>query len=136
MATSNKYLVHMFLTGTLVDIRGNLGTTPSNRVAFDIFRSRAEIIRRLMAAIKNPVEACTDTNILAIVALTKTVPSQKVELPSKTPKQGPLKSLQLIDSFSLSDIDPVHVDGLATLVELKGGLEKIETPGLAPVITL
>lgn len=126
----------MFLTGTLIDIRGNLGFTPSSRVAVDIFQSRAKIIRNLMISMKSPKDACAETNILAIVALTKTAPSQNVELPLRTPKQGPLKSLQSLDSFSLSDIDPIHVDGLAKLIELKGGLEKIETPGLASVITL
>jgi hypothetical protein len=126
----------MFLMGTLIDTRGNLGATPSNRVALDIFRSRAEIVRKLRVAIEDPVDAGKDMNILAIVALAKTVPYQKVELPPKTPKQGPLKSLQLLDSFSLSNLDPVHVDGLRKLIELKGGLEQIETPGLAPVISL
>lgn len=56
MATSNYDIVHMFLTGTLTDIRRNPGTTPSNRVAVDIFRSRAEIVRRLMVAMKDPIQ--------------------------------------------------------------------------------
>lgn len=128
--------MHIFLIGTLIDSRGNLGVTPSSRVTVDIFNSRAKIIRNLIDSLKDPKEACTETNILAILALVKTAPSQNLKPPLKTPKQGPLQSLQSLNSFSLSNIDPIHVDGLTKLIESKGGLEKIETPGLAPINTL
>ncbi|KAJ6008887.1 hypothetical protein N7499_001066 [Penicillium canescens] len=136
MSSSNPYVLHMFMTGALANLQGTPGTTHSHRIALDMFRSRAEIVRRLNIAIKDPAEACKDTNIFAVVALAKTGTVQKVEVPRKTPKQGPLKSLQLLNLLALSEIDPVHLDGLLKLIELKGGLEKIEIPGLAALISL
>jgi hypothetical protein len=59
-----------------------------------------------------------------------------VDVPLKTPKQGPLRSLQFMSSFGLTESDPVHFDGLSKLIELKGGLEKIEMSGLAALISL
>jgi hypothetical protein len=126
----------MFLTGALINSPGTLGGTPSNRVADDMFRSRAEIVRNLNKALKDPVEACKDLNILAIIALAKNATFQKAEVPPKTPKEGPLKSMQLLNSLSLTAIDPIHYNGLTKLIEMKGGLEEIETPGLASVISL
>lgn len=128
----------MFITGALANLpHGSLGDTPSSRIALDMFRSRAELVRSLSLAIKDPVEACKDINIFTVVALAKGGESQRVkEVPLKMPTQGPLKSLQLLNLMSLSETDPVHLDGLSKLIELKGGLEKIEIPGLAVLISL
>ncbi|KAK9351267.1 hypothetical protein V1523DRAFT_417313 [Lipomyces doorenjongii] len=136
ISTSNPCVLHMFITGALINSQGTLGATPSNRISFDMFRSRAEIVRHMSIAMKDPVEACKDINIFAIVALAKTGTFHRVEMPLKTPKQGPLRSLQLLNLLALSEIDPIHFDGLSKLIELKGGLEKIEIPGLAALISL
>ncbi|KAK9258288.1 hypothetical protein V1519DRAFT_463808 [Lipomyces tetrasporus] len=138
MSISNPCVLHIFITGALTNSpQGTLGDTPSDRIALDMFRSRAEMVRSLSIAIKDPVEACKDINIFAIVALAKAGKFQKVEeMPLKTPKQGPLKSLQLLNWLALSEIDPIHFDGLSKLIELKGGLEKIEIPGLAALISI
>ncbi|OKL64617.1 hypothetical protein UA08_00307 [Talaromyces atroroseus] len=138
MSISNPCVLHIFITGALSNSpQGNLADTPSDRIAFDMFRSRAEMVRNLSVAIEDPIEACKDMNIFAVVALAKAGKSQKVEdLPLKMPKQGPLKSLQLLNWLALSETDPIHFDGLSKLIELKGGLEKIEIPGLAALISL
>lgn len=126
----------MFITGALINSQGIRGATPSNRIALDMLQSRAEIVRDLNIAIQDPVEACKDINIFAVVALAKNEVAQRKEVLLKTPKQGPLKNLQLLNLLALSEIDPVHYDGLSKLIELKGGLGKIEIPGLAALISL
>lgn len=131
-------MLHIFITGALLNSPyGSLGGTPSSGLVLDMFRSRAELVRSLSLAMQDPVEACKDINILAIVALAKTwKPQRATEAPTKVPNQGPLKSLQLLDTLALSKIDPIHFDGLLKIIELKGGLEKIEIPGLATIISL
>jgi hypothetical protein len=51
------------------------------------------------------------------------------------PCQGPLRSLQGLDTYSLMRTVPEHFDGLASLVRLRGGLEKIEMKGLGALLT-
>lgn len=136
ISSSNPSVLHMFITGALLNSQGALSTIPSNTIARGMFRSRAEIVRRMSIAMKDPIEACKDVNIFAIVVLAKTEMSHRVEIPLKTPKQGPLRSLQLLNVLALSEIDPIHFEGLSKLIELKGGLEKIKIPGLAALISL
>jgi hypothetical protein len=85
---------------------------------------------------RDPVEACKDINIFAISALSKGGQFKKMDVSLKTPKQGPLRSLQSINSFGLTESNPLHFDGLSKLMELKGGLGKIKMPGLAALISL
>ncbi|CRG91231.1 hypothetical protein PISL3812_08279 [Talaromyces islandicus] len=137
MSTSNACVLHMFITGALINSQGIRGAIPSSRIARDMFQSRAKIVRGLNIAIQDPKEACKDINIFAVTALTKKEASQRMqELPSRTPNQGPLKRLQLLHLLALSEIDPIHYEGLSQLIELKGGLDKIEIPGLAALISL
>jgi hypothetical protein len=136
LSISNPCMLHMFIMGALINSQGKLGVIPGNRIALDVFRSRAEIVRRMSIAMRDPAEACKDINIFAIVALAKSGQFKKVDVPLKTPKQGPLRSLQFMSSFGLTESDPVHFDGLSKLIELKGGLEKIEMSGLAALISL
>lgn len=136
LSTSNPYVLHMFMTGALVNSHGTLRAAPSSRIALYMFRTRASIIRHMSIAMKDPIEACKDINIFAVVALAKTGTFHGVGEPLKTPKQGPLRSLQLLDLLALSEIDPIHFDGLSKLIGLKGGLENIEMPGLAALISL
>jgi hypothetical protein len=128
-------MLHMFIIGALVNSQGDLGVIPGSRIALDVFRSLTEIVRHMSIAIKDPAEACKDINILAIAALAKNGQVKDVPLPLKTPKQGPLRSLQFLNSFGLTDIDAVHFDGLTKVIELKGGLETIEMPGLTTLIS-
>jgi hypothetical protein len=125
----------MFIIGAMVNSQGELGVIPGSRIALDVFRSLNEIVRSMSVVMKDPVEACKDINILAIAALAKNGQVKDMPLPLKTPKQGPLRSLQFLSSFELTDIDAVHFDGLTKVIELKGGLETIEMPGLTALIS-
>ncbi|RFU31482.1 hypothetical protein B7463_g4882, partial [Scytalidium lignicola] len=135
LSISNPCMLHMFIIGALINSQGTPGAIPTDRIVHDVFRSRAEIVRRMSTVMGDPVEACKDINIFAITALVKIGQFKKVDVPLKTPNQGPLRSLQFMSSFGLMASDPVHFDGLSRLIELKGGLEKIEMPGLAALIS-
>jgi len=51
------------------------------------------------------------------------------------PCQGPLRSLQGLDTLSVMRTVPEHFDGLASLVRMRGGSEKIEKLGLGALLT-
>jgi hypothetical protein len=63
-----------------------------------------------------------------------------LELYQKLPPPKPffepfLKSLQSLDVYGLLSVNPQHAMGLLRLIEVRGGLEKVNTPGLAAVIS-
>jgi hypothetical protein len=129
-------MLHMFIIGALLHSQGAFGSLSRSPTALHLFRSRAEIVRHMSIAMCDADEACKDINIFVVSALANKGPSKRVAMPLKTPKQGPLKKLQSLDSCALADTVPVHVDGLSKLIKLKGGLGKVEMPGLAALISL
>lgn len=50
-----------------------------------------------------------------------------------SPNQGPLKSLRSLDVYSSMRFVPLHAEGLAMPIEMRGGLEMIKMEGLAAV---
>ncbi|RDW71665.1 hypothetical protein BP5796_07699 [Coleophoma crateriformis] len=130
-------LLQLFIMGALIFSQGAFGRFASKPVTQRLFQCRAEVVRLVNAAIRDPVEACNDINIFAVSALAfKGSPSKKVDVPVKLPKQGPLRCLQFLNAYAVTDSVPIHVVGLSKLIEIKGGLEKIEIPGLASLISL
>ncbi|RDW66559.1 hypothetical protein BP6252_10194 [Coleophoma cylindrospora] len=130
-------LLQLFIMGSLIFSQGALGPFASKSVTQRLFQCRAEVVRLVNAAISNPAEACNDINIFAVSALAfKGSPCKKVDVPLKIPKQGPLRSLQFLSAYAMTDSVSIHVDGLSKLIEIKGGLDKIEIPGLASLISL
>jgi hypothetical protein len=59
-------------------------------------------------------------------------PIQRIQ---RSPSQGPLKSLQSLDVYSSTSFVPLHAEGLAMLIEMRGGLEMVEMKGLAAVFS-
>lgn len=82
----------------------------------------------------DPTRASSDQNLLAVLGLAvhgqDTLPAHR-----KTPKQGPLRDLQGLELYSSMKTVPLHFNGLALLVELRGGLEKVKLPGIAAIIS-
>jgi hypothetical protein len=97
----------------------------------------ADAIARINRAIKVPSEAATDSLILCVLCMA----TNKLENPlwedmRESPFGSPLRSLQWLDVYGRLSPHLVHQAGLRQLVSLRGGLEKIELPGLATVISL
>lgn len=137
LATLNAPLLHIFIIGALLYSQGALASAPGNSTTLDLFRCRAQLVRDISVAIEDPAEACKDINIFAVSALANKGRRRKLALPvGRTPNQGPLRTLQRIDSYGLTVTDPIHAEGLEKMLELKGGFEKIEMPGLAALISV
>lgn len=133
LSMSHAPMLHMFIMGALIHSHGALGFRAGEYITSKVFRFRAgaEIVRHMSIAMRDPEEACKDVNILPISTLAHNDLFEGLDAPSKIPKQGPLRNLQLMNSCGSTESVPIHVDGLWNLIQLKGGLGKIETPGIA-----
>jgi hypothetical protein len=92
------------------------------------------VLRLLNEEMKNPATACTDDNILAVAGIGKYNWAERPSGPKKRVNQGPLRGLQGLDVFSSMPAVLGHRMGLAMLVNLRGGIDKIE-PGLAALLS-
>jgi hypothetical protein len=101
-----------------------------------LVRADAQVIKLLNLEMQDPERACRDENILAVGGMAHYGWENVDENPKKTvaPSQGPLKGLQGLDTYSVLRAVPPHLDGLESLVKLRGGLEKIEAKGLTGLI--
>lgn len=92
-------------------------------------------ISKINEAIQSPSLAVTDNVILSVLCLANNdIP--KNQNVNNSPFRPPLRSLQWLDVYGTLSPNPIHQEGLAQLVRLRGGLERIELPGLAAVISL
>lgn len=109
--------------------------------SFDSFDHRqlmiaeAESITRINAALKDASKAVSDTTILSVLRLASNT-SPPEPRPEVSPFQAPLKSLQWLDIYGSLSANPLHRNGLAKMIEIRGGLNKLRLPGLAAVISL
>ncbi|KAJ5082673.1 hypothetical protein N7532_011716 [Penicillium argentinense] len=90
---------------------------------------------RVNLAIQIPAEAVTDSIILCVLCMA----TNKVEAPmwkhvQESVFQAPLRSLQWLDIYGRLSPHLIHQAGLVQLINLRGGLERIELPGLAAII--
>lgn len=101
-------------------------------VALTFHQKAVKIIKDNMS---QPSTACNDENILAVFALSQhqisTNHAAAYKTPRNAPKQGPLRSLRLLDLYG----GPIraakmHQEGLSRMVELRGGVQNLELAGL------
>ncbi len=129
-------ILHLFIIGALLYSQGTHEIIPGSPIALSLFRFRSQIVQQMSVAIRDPVEACKDVNLFAILALANKGKSKEVSLGLRSPRQGPLGNLQSLNTHALTEPLQVHFDGLAKVIKLKGGLEKVKMPGLASLISL
>lgn len=100
-----------------------------------LLSTHTQAIHLLNDEIRDPDKASSDENILSVLGLAFHELSQPVAEAQPSPRQGPLRDLQSLRSHSLMDLVAEHVDGLAMLVEMRGGLEALHLSGLAAMIS-
>ncbi|KAH8705929.1 hypothetical protein BGW36DRAFT_19646 [Talaromyces proteolyticus] len=98
-----------------------------------------ETISRINVALQDEVQAVSDAVILSVLCLATNKYDGAVWEPdaqdAQSPFAAPLRSLQWLDVYGRLSPNPVHQAGLARLIQLRGGLEKLKLPGLAAVIS-
>lgn len=101
-----------------------------------LVRTDAQVIKLLNQEMQDPERACRDENILAVGGMAHYGWENVDENPKKmsAPSQGPLRGLQGLDTYSILRAVPQHLDGLESLVKLRGGLDKLEAKGITGLV--
>ena len=117
----------------IVTQRGHFSTEDARQMAI----CEVDAIAKINSAIKIPSEAVSDVLILCVLCMaTNKLENSLWEDVKESPFRSPLRSLQWLDVYGRLSPHPVHQAGLRQLVSLRGGLEKIELPGVASTIAL
>lgn len=95
----------------------------------------AHATQLLNEALRDPDEAVSDVNILSVLMMIEQPflqPDRDWE--KQSPFQTPLTHLQWLVVHGAREPNLANQNGLTTLVNLKGGLQNIKIPGVAPAI--
>ena len=95
----------------------------------------SEAVRELDKSFGNPLIACDDANILAVLALASTGQMSE-NPPGKSPARGPLTAMQGLNVYrGMSNFSSNLVRGLLRMVSMRGGLRTLGLLGLAAQIS-
>lgn len=93
--------------------------------------------RIINKALQDPYQPITDTLILSALCMANNNSLNiKLHETKVSPFRSPLQHLQWLDVYGTKPFDLAHHRGLFELVQLRGGLQSIELPGLAAIISL
>jgi hypothetical protein len=147
MALNDTVALHSLLFGALSHKRLNLlrgagkhdGLDVSG-LELDMRRCEIESVALINKALRKD-NAITDAMIVSVLAMASNAWDLTLERFLEEPGPAPvfdplLKSLQWLDIYGLLSVHPVHAAGLIQLIKLRGGLHKIQTPGLAATVFL
>jgi hypothetical protein len=133
-AVSERRLFHAFMYGQFARNRAAKGLL-AKQDSPELVSCHSEAVREVNKRFQNPSTACEDENILAVMILAYNGHAL-TESPPKSPCQGPLKALQVLNIYGGAlDTVPVHIDGLAKMVSIRGGLQKLKLAGLGQRIS-
>ncbi|KAH0840887.1 hypothetical protein FOPE_06204 [Fonsecaea pedrosoi] len=95
------------------------------------------VVREVNRRFNNVSSRCSDESILAVQALAfhGDKAADDSEQP-RVPAQGPMNAMQGLDIYA-GRLDPVnmHVHGLAKMLAMRGGIDDMEIPGLAAMLS-
>lgn len=91
------------------------------------------VIQKLNEAIANRRDMTTDDVILAILVLHSN-DTLKVTMEKRRPFDSPLRRAQWINVYGHIKYLPEHINAVIDILNLRGGLETLQMPGLAEII--
>lgn len=100
-----------------------------------LISTHSKAISLLNEEMKDSKQACSDENMLSVLALACHGRVRQVSEGHERPNQGPLREIQGLAHYALVDLVPLHIDGLASLVNMRGGLGSVGLVGLGAAIS-
>ncbi|PYH43611.1 uncharacterized protein BP01DRAFT_95096 [Aspergillus saccharolyticus JOP 1030-1] len=94
-----------------------------------------ETIRNVTREVSDPTRAMSDAIILSVICMAHNVANNEHIKGQKLPFTAPMQRLQWLDIYSSLPPNLVHIKGLIQMVNLRGGLENLTLPGLAPTLS-
>lgn len=96
-----------------------------------------ECVKLINESIANPDLPVTDCLILSVLCMANNNSNnQALREPEDSPFRPSLQQLQWLQLYGRNSSNEVHRRGLAQLIQMRGGLQNIELPGLAAIISL
>ncbi|RAL11920.1 uncharacterized protein BO97DRAFT_443623 [Aspergillus homomorphus CBS 101889] len=93
-----------------------------------------ETIRNVTREVSDPTRAVCDAVILSVICMAHNVADNEHMKGQKLPFTAPMQRLQWLDIYSSLPPNLVHIKGLTQMVKMRGGLENLTLPGLAPTL--
>ncbi|KAJ0421586.1 hypothetical protein BJY00DRAFT_107022 [Aspergillus carlsbadensis] len=134
---SHPALHSAMLFGSLSHRRTRVSTNQRQFSATDsktMVLSQIDSISKINATLQDLTLAVSDEVILSVLCLANNDSPNERDI-KHSPFQPILRSLQWLDIYGRLSPNPIHQAGLLRLVELRGGLHKIDLPGLAAIIS-
>ncbi|KAL5358860.1 hypothetical protein BJX96DRAFT_51632 [Aspergillus floccosus] len=92
-----------------------------------------ETIKMINREVQHPTRAVCDSVILSVMCMAHNVADDNDQRRHRTtPFTAPMRRLQWLDVYGSLPPNLVHIQGLIQMVNLRGGLDNITLPGLAP----
>jgi hypothetical protein len=112
---------------------GNMHT-PLERKMLEHFEF--ESIKRVKQAIQDTTRAASDAVILSVICLANNGADELLRNENmNSPFEPPLRNLQWLDIYGSLPPNDIHLSGLTQLVSLRDGLQNINLPMLASILS-
>lgn len=82
--------------------------------------------------LRDPAAATSDIALFAVLCLIIQAPANANPSYRPSPFRAPLQDAQLLRVYGVSNYHFDRVGGLEKMLEMRGGLDNIQFPGLAP----
>ncbi|KAL4948980.1 hypothetical protein BDW69DRAFT_175378 [Aspergillus filifer] len=141
MSLSDPTLFTAFLYGSLSHMRVQALNSWIPRHIFNGRHQRLletvemETIKMVSREMDNPDRAVCDAMIFSVVCMAHNKAFDNPTALKSTPFTAPMQRLQWLDVYGSLPPNLVHIGGLIKMVNLRGGIDKIELPGLASIIS-
>lgn len=124
-------LSHMVINN-FIPADPNATLTPVGEILSHLRTCYLDAISSINEGLQSPITATYDASILAVLMCVENpLTYEKKARAFVSPFRPPLQGLQWLNIHSAREPNLSHQDGLCKLIGLRGGLSKIETPGLA-----
>jgi hypothetical protein len=134
LTIENKTLLYSMLAASMRFSRAAAGVTSAPRTEMVVEAGAIALLRQEMA---NRETALTEANVLAVIACAYSDSRRTYPLrDGRTPRQSFLRELQDLNIYGRMVLVEAHVQGLAKLITLLGGIHNLKTPGVAQLISL
>ncbi|KAL2864951.1 uncharacterized protein BJX67DRAFT_389649 [Aspergillus lucknowensis] len=141
MSLSDTTLFTAFLYGSLSHMRVQ---ALNGWIPRQIFRTRhqrllehveMETIKLVSREMDDPTRAVCDAMIFSVVCMAHNKAEDDVTGLPRPPFTAPMQRLQWLDVYGSLRPNLVHIGGLIQMVNLRGGIDEIQLPGLASIIS-
>ncbi|KAL2839197.1 hypothetical protein BJY01DRAFT_250615 [Aspergillus pseudoustus] len=134
-AVSDPVLFSACMYGAVVHMLRRLDGHSAESDQRAVWQINNETIRRLHRILDDHARATSDGAIFTVLALAYSAQLQAAPLNTDPHPRRPLQDLQWLTVYSSLPTNLLHVQGLETLVGMRGGLDQIALPGLASLLS-